>query len=135
MMDGCSNQIETGCKACKTGYTLVGKFCRLPNCIFSKDNACEVCSEGYRMKDGACIKPTFNCVDFVGTICRKCAPSFYLGKDSHCYPYEVGCVEYFEGSCKRCAKPFQFNGTGCSIDGCSKSNSSGCLECASGYKL
>jgi hypothetical protein len=92
LMDGCKNQSAKGCVECNTEYELKNQTCFLPNCVWSLNRKCQLCADGFRIKGNTCVKPTMNCVDYIGEVCRECDNKFYLGKDSHCHAFEVGCV-------------------------------------------
>lgn len=65
-MDGCQTQSSTGCDACNTGYDLVNRTCKLPNCVLANNGKCEICDDNFRVNNGVCVKPTIICKDFVG---------------------------------------------------------------------
>lgn len=136
-MVGCSLQSNGVCKTCTQGYQLGGDgVCRIPNCLHSIQDTCLICNAGYHIASGKCQPIASNCINYVGEVCRSCAPGYFLGSDGKCAIQEPGCNKYSQGICVECSSPFLISPTGkCVIDGCDKSDASGCLSCRAPYFL
>lgn len=107
-------------------------------CVTGNNNKCSNCEDGYSSNDaGGCDKLTCPGKQFlVGSTC-SCGPKTYISGSS-CEPCaDINCLSCTSSICTSCLSKYYPNGNACTActDNCARCDSTGCLECSTGFLL
>ena len=154
-IDNCKICTARGtCTTCNVGYyydstTNTCLRCSVDGCescdIYPK--VCEVCKEGYYMKDSVCVAVTtiVNCASYsrYTGVCITCTPGYFFNMTNgicQACTLTEGCANCISTRCVECKEGYHAVDTGCVPNDalpahCKTYGSNSCTECEFGYYL